>query len=177
MQQCLWFGQQLRWYETIEIASFPYWICFLMKNSFSFAFFLFFCSLNCLQEVASQQKTIGSRDLEIFSEDRLFECSILHNGDFAQGGTSVFVEPIKEDKMLNYIDVKLEKKVEGKKEIIVQLYSPKQRDLPNMITLDFSWFISCSRKTNQTICWILMESNKFQKFKHTIPQKWFFCDH
>ncbi|MCY4160358.1 MAG: hypothetical protein OXE77_00660 [Flavobacteriaceae bacterium] len=111
-----------------------------MKNSFSFAFFLFFCSLNCLQEVASQQKTIGSRDLEIFSEDRLFECSILHNGDFAQGGTSVFVEPIKEDKMLNYIDVKLEKKVEGKKEIIVQLYSPKQRDLPNMITLDFSWF-------------------------------------
>ncbi|MCY4266323.1 MAG: hypothetical protein OXC67_00345 [Flavobacteriaceae bacterium] len=96
--------------------------------------------MNCLQEVASQQKTIGSRDLEIFSEDRLFECSILHNGDFAQGGTSVFVEPIKEDKMLNYIDVKLEKKVEGKKEIIVQLYSPKQRDLPNMITLDFSWF-------------------------------------
>lgn len=109
-----------------------------MRLSVLIFFGLFYIFSNFYQ-VNAQEITIGSRDLEIMP-DNLLGCSILHNGEFAQGGTVVFVEPIKEKMILNYIDVKLKKRVEDEREISVQFYTPKKKKIPLGVLLNFTYF-------------------------------------
>jgi len=111
----------------------------LTIKSLLFVFLGLLYSIGGLQIITAQEITIGSRNLEIIP-DRLHGCSILYKGELAQDGAVVFVEPIKEKLTLNYIDVKLKKKVADKKQIIVQLFDPKKTYLEWGTLIEFSNF-------------------------------------
>ncbi|MCY4299305.1 MAG: hypothetical protein OXC61_08410 [Flavobacteriaceae bacterium] len=89
---------------------------------------------------SSQKNNIGSRNLELLSH-KFLPGSTFHKDTLILGGMVVFVEPVIEQTMtLNYIDIKIKKKIKGENNISLQLFSPKTGFQEKWTFLDLDHF-------------------------------------